>query len=109
MACFHLLKQGQNQPFCHVHITECAVILHAMYLKRLAEQDLQAAGSLSPVEALRSLRTPEVLVLDEARRLPDTARIVKGWYDAKVQIRILLPGSSSLDPVDPFAANLLDS
>ncbi|MCK7582360.1 MAG: hypothetical protein MZV65_46720 [Chromatiales bacterium] len=38
-----------------------------------------------------------MLVLDEAQRLPETARIVKGWHDAKVPTRLLLLGSSSLD------------
>lgn len=65
-----------------------------------------AAASLSPVEGLRALGNPGVLVLDEAQRLPETARIVKGWYDAKVPTRILLLGSSSLDLLDQSAESL---
>src|SRR4030042_5755835 len=38
----------------------------------------QAAASLSPVDALQSLGDPEYLVLDEAQRLPETARAVGG-------------------------------
>ena len=53
-----------------------------------------AAASLAPAEALRMLGAPQVLVLDEAQRLPETARIVKGWYDAKAPTRLLLLGSS---------------
>ena len=65
-----------------------------------------AAASLPPLEALRSLGAPRVLVLDEAQRLPETARIVKGWHDAKVPTRILLLGSSSLDLLDQTAESL---
>ena len=62
-----------------------------------------AAASLAPVEAIRILGAPAVLVLDEAQRLPETARIVKGWHDAKVPTRMLLLGSSSLDLLDQSA------
>ena len=65
-----------------------------------------AAASLSPAEALRTLGDPKVLVLDEAQRLPETARIVKGWHDARVPARILLLGSSSLDLLDQSAESL---
>lgn len=65
-----------------------------------------AAASLSPDEALRTLGNPRVLVLDEAQRLPETARIVKGWHDARVPTRILLLGSSSLDLLDQSAESL---
>ena len=65
-----------------------------------------AAASLSPAEGLRTLGNPEVLVLDEAQRLPETARIVKGWHDVKVPTRFLLLGSSSLDLLDQSAESL---
>lgn len=65
-----------------------------------------AAASLSPAEGLRTLGNPAVLVLDEAQRLPETARIVKGWYDAKISTRFLLLGSSSLDLLDQGAESL---
>jgi len=65
-----------------------------------------AAAALAPTEALRTLGAPQVLVLDEAQRLPETARIVKGWYDAKVPTRLLLLGSSSLDLLDQSAESL---
>lgn len=65
-----------------------------------------AAASLAPVEALRLLGAPQVLVLDETQRLPETARIVKGWHDAKVPTRLLLLGSSSLDLLDQSAESL---
>ena len=65
-----------------------------------------AAAAAAPVEALRTLGAPKVLVLDEAQRLPETARIVKGWHDAKVPARLVLLGSSSLDLLDQSAESL---
>jgi len=65
-----------------------------------------AAASLSPAEGLRTLGNPAVLVLDEAQRLPETARIVKGWHDSKIATCILLLGSSSLDLLDQSAESL---
>ena len=65
-----------------------------------------AAASLPPADALRSLDNPDVLVLDEAQRLPQTGRIVKGWHDAKIPTRLLLLGSSSLDLLDQNAESL---
>ncbi|RJP17759.1 MAG: ATP-binding protein [Deltaproteobacteria bacterium] len=57
----------------------------------------QAAASLSPSDALQSLGNPDYLVVDEAQRLPETGRIVKGWYDAQLPVKLLLLGSSGLD------------
>jgi uncharacterized protein len=65
-----------------------------------------AAASLPPNEALRMLGASRFLVLDEAQRLPETARIVKGWHDAGVPARILLLGSSSLNLLDQSAESL---
>jgi predicted AAA+ superfamily ATPase len=65
-----------------------------------------AASSLPPAEALRSLGSPAILVIDEAQRLPETARLIKGWYDAKSPVRFLLLGSSSLDLLDQSAESL---
>ncbi len=65
-----------------------------------------AAGGLSPATGLESLGNPEVLVVDEAQRLPDTPRIVKGWYDTRLPVKILLLGSSSLSLLDQAAESL---
>jgi len=65
-----------------------------------------AASSLPPVDALQSLGNPEYLLLDEAQRLPETARVVKGWYDAKLPVKILLLGSSSLNLLNHAAESL---
>jgi predicted AAA+ superfamily ATPase len=65
-----------------------------------------AAAALPPAEALRSFRSPPVLVVDEAQRLPEAPRIVKGWHDARLPVTILLLGSSSLDLLDQAAESL---
>jgi predicted AAA+ superfamily ATPase len=70
------------------------------------KQRFLAAASLPPDDAMKSLGSPEVLVVDEAQRLPETGRIVKGWHDARVPVRILLLGSSSLDLLNQSAESL---
>ncbi|KKQ41445.1 MAG: hypothetical protein US60_C0039G0008 [Microgenomates group bacterium GW2011_GWC1_37_8] len=70
------------------------------------KQRLLAASSLPPSDALISLGKPKVLVIDEAQRLPEVGRIVKGWYDVGVKTKIVLSGSSSLDLLDRFAESL---
>lgn len=65
-----------------------------------------AAAALSPGEGMRYLGNPEVLVIDEAQRLPEAARIIKGWHDARVPSKFLLLGSSSLDLIDQAAESL---
>ena len=66
----------------------------------------RAAMSLPPGDALRSLGNPEVLVIDEAQRLPEVSRIIKGWHDARLPAKFLLLGSSSLDLLDQAAESL---
>ncbi len=82
---------------------------NALFLNFDVEIDkrrFQAAGSLTPPDAVRTLGSPEILVIDEAQRLPEAARVVKGWYDSQVPMRILLLGSSSLDLLDQAAESL---
>ena len=66
----------------------------------------KAAAALSPRDGLRSLGSPPVLVIDEAQRLPDAARIIKGWHDARLRAKFFLLGSSSLDLLDQAAEAL---
>ena len=61
---------------------------------------LQVAATLPPADALRSLGNPQVLIVDKTQRLPEASRIVKGWHDAHLPVRILLLGSSSLNLLD---------
>ncbi len=65
-----------------------------------------AAASLAPRDTLRVLGNPAVLVIDEAQRLPETSRIIKGWHDARLPGRFLLLGSSSLNLLDQAAESL---
>jgi uncharacterized protein len=58
------------------------------------KQRFLAAGAMSPADGLRSFGNPEVLVVDEAQRLPEAARIIKGWHDGRLPVRMLLLGSS---------------
>ena len=66
----------------------------------------QAAAALAPKDGIQSLGNPSVLVIDEAQRLPETSRIIKGWYDEGVPSKFLLLGSSSLDLLDQAAESL---
>jgi predicted AAA+ superfamily ATPase len=72
----------------------------------LDQRRLEAAATLAPDDALLSLGAPEVLVIDEAQRLSQTGRIVKGWYDAHLPLKVILLGSSSLDLLDYAAESL---
>ena len=65
-----------------------------------------AAATLPPEQALGTFGSPTTLVIDEAQRLPEASRIVKGWHDAKIPTRFLLLGSSSLDLLDQSAESL---
>ena len=65
-----------------------------------------AAAALAPSDALRSLGNPAVLVIDEAQRLTETSRIIKGWHDLRLPAKFLLLGSSSLDLLDQAAESL---
>lgn len=66
----------------------------------------KAAAALPPADGLKTLGDPEFLVIDEAQREPETARIVKGWYDSGLPVRIVLLGSSSLNLVSQAAESL---
>lgn len=66
----------------------------------------QAAAALAPGDALRSLGSPSVLVIDEAQRLPRASQVIKGWHDAHLPVKFLLLGSSSLNLLDQAAESL---
>lgn len=70
------------------------------------KQRLLAVKSLSPLDALSVLGNPDVLIVDEAQRLPETGRLIKGWYDTQIPLRVLLLGSSSLNLLDQTAESL---
>ena len=66
----------------------------------------KAAAALAPTEGLRALGNPAVLVIDEAQRLPETSRSIKGWHDARLPAKFLLLGSSSLNLLDQTIESL---
>jgi uncharacterized protein len=70
------------------------------------KQRFIAASTLPPTEAMSSLGNPEVMVLDEAQRLPETARIVKGWHDYGLSVKFIMLGSSSLNILNQSAEAL---
>lgn len=64
------------------------------------------AASLDPHAAIKSFSDPEVIILDEAQRLPEAGRIVKGWYDYEIPAKVVLSGSSSLNLLNQAAESL---
>lgn len=79
------------------------------YLNLDIEVDKQSflrSSSLTPQSAMSSFSDPEVLVIDEAQKLPETGRIVKGWYDSDLPVKFIMSGSSSLNLLDQSAENL---
>lgn len=67
---------------------------------------LLGIAHMSPDSAMNSLGNPRLFVIDEAQRLPETGRIVKGWFDSKIKTKIILLGSSSLNLLDQSAESL---
>lgn len=64
-----------------------------------------ALSSLSPNDAFSNINA-DYLVIDEAQRLPETARIVKGWYDHGLPFKVILLGSSSLNLLNQTSESL---
>ena len=95
---------GKSTLLEHVLTGQSAVFLN--FDVEVDKARFLASASLAPTDALRSLGNPAVLVLDEAQRLPEASRIVKGWHDARLPVKFLLLGSSSLDLLDQAAESL---
>jgi predicted AAA+ superfamily ATPase len=70
------------------------------------KQRLLAASSLPPADAIKYFGSPEIIIIDEAQRTTETGRIVKGWYDSGISIKIILLGSSSLNLLHQAAESL---
>lgn len=64
------------------------------------------AASLDPRTAIKSLSNPQVIILDEAQRLPQASGVIKGWYDYEIPTKIIMSGSSSLNLLDQSAESL---
>lgn len=95
---------GKTTLVAHVLVGQEALFLN--FDIEVDKARFQAAAALAPSDGLRSLGNPAVLVIDEAQRWPDTARIVKGWHDARIPVKVLLLGSSALDLLDQTAESL---
>jgi predicted AAA+ superfamily ATPase len=95
---------GKTTLVGHVLAGEPATLLN--FDVEVDKARFRAAAALPPEDALRSLGSPPVLVIDEAQRLPEAARVVKGWHDARLPARFLLLGSSSLNLLDQAAEGL---
>ncbi|MCK5807872.1 ATP-binding protein [bacterium] len=68
---------------------------------------LLAAAKLPPSDALNYLGNPDHLVIDEAHQLPEVTKIVKGWYDSNLPVKIILLGSSSFNLLNQSAETLV--
>jgi predicted AAA+ superfamily ATPase len=70
------------------------------------KERLLTLSHMTPSEAMKSLKNPSILIIDEAQRLPETGRIVKGWFDSGIKTQIILLGSSSLNLLNQSAESL---
>ncbi|MBO4630776.1 MAG: AAA family ATPase, partial [Lentisphaeria bacterium] len=95
---------GKTTLVQHVLTSERTVMLNFDIPFDLAR--FKAAAVLPPADGLKTLGSPDCLVLDEAQREPEAARIVKGWYDAHLPVKIILLGSSSLNLLSQTAESL---
>ncbi len=81
----------------------------ALYLNLDVKNDrdrILSAGDLVP-EAVRSyLGGRGTVILDEAQRLPEVSRMVKGWYDKDIDLKCILLGSAGLNILDKTAEAL---
>ena len=95
---------GKSTLVEHVLAGQPAVFLN--FDLEVDKARFQAAAALAPSEGLRALGKPAVLVIDEAQRLPETSRSIKGWHDARLPAKFLLLGSSSLNLLDQAIESL---
>lgn len=88
------------------HVLESSKVFFLNLDIEIDKQRFLAASKISPLEAIKSFGMPQILVVDEAQRLTETGRIIKGWYDAKVSAKMVLLGSSSLNILSQSAESL---
>lgn len=67
---------------------------------------LFSIASLPPRDVLKNIDNPNYIVIDEAQRKVETSRLVKGWYDSQLPVKIFLLGSSSLNLLNQSAESL---
>ena len=95
---------GKTTLVRHMTKSEKAVFLNFDIPFDLAR--FKAASVLPPADGLKTLGSPDCLVLDEVQREPEAIRIVKGWYDAHLPVKMILLGSSSLNLLSQTAESL---
>ena len=66
-----------------------------------------SASKLTPRDAVRTLSEGDLLIIDEAHRVPTIGRVTKGWYDSDVPVKIILLGSSSTALLKTAGAELV--
>lgn len=64
------------------------------------------ASSLDPVSAMLGFGQPDILIIDEAQKLSESGRIIKGWHDSGLSTKFIISGSSSLNLLDQSAESL---
>lgn len=70
------------------------------------KQSLLRSSAINPQSALNSFSNPEIIIIDEAQKLPETGRIIKGWYDSHLPVKFIMSGSSSFNLLNQSAENL---
>ncbi|MBI2644839.1 ATP-binding protein [Candidatus Uhrbacteria bacterium] len=95
---------GKTTLIQHVFKDEKVIFLNMDV--EVDRQRFLSVSSLNPTHAILLFGNPKIFVLDEAQRLPEAARIIKGWYDASTQVKIFLLGSSSLNLLNQAAESL---
>jgi len=104
-----MLLLGARQVGKTTLIREVFAGRETIYLNLDIEYDRQrliASGQLPPEQGIAYLGDGESLIIDEAQRLPECARIVKGWYDNGSKLKCALLGSAGLDILDKTAEPL---
>lgn len=64
------------------------------------------ASSLDPVSAILGFGEPDILIIDEAQKLSESGRIIKGWHDSGLSTKFIISGSSSLNLLDQSVESL---
>lgn len=88
------------------HVLKSSNVFFLNFDIDIDKQRFLAASKVAPLDAIKSFGMPEILVIDEAQRLQETGRIIKGWYDTKIPTKIVLLGSSSLNILGQSAESL---
>ncbi len=116
-CCFVILTLQNNGVYCEAsgkivvltgarQVGKTTLVRHVLDSRRVTMLNFdvpfdaarfKTAAVLPPADGLKTLGDPEYLVIDEAQREPDTAKIVKGWHDSELPVKIILPGSSALN------------